>query len=328
MRFGIQLGIGLGDITRLHDTAQLVEGLGYDIIYFPDHLVAEGPERQRMGGPIFDSMAMAIIAAHATKRVQVGHLVLCNLFRHPAITAQSLATLDHVSNGRALAGLGSGWTETEFNMTGIPFPPITERLRMLDESLTCLRGLWDDAPFTHTGEFFTFRDADLLPKPIQKPRPRIVLGGGGKGLLRIAAKHADVLNVISDVGKQGYISMAGAVQLNNDAIRTKVDFLRAEAKKVGRDPQSIDISNFVFTIALADSTEAAEGMRAGMAGAMGTTPEAIAQSPMSLIGTPDELIVELRRRASAWDVREVVFQFQDEGTVTRFAREVAPALRG
>ena len=106
MRFGIQLGIGLQDITRLHDTAQLVEDLGFDVIYFPDHLVLEGPERQRMDGPSFDSMAMATIAAQATRRVRIGHMVLCNLFRHPAVAAQSLATLDHLSSGRALAGLG------------------------------------------------------------------------------------------------------------------------------------------------------------------------------------------------------------------------------
>jgi probable F420-dependent oxidoreductase len=328
MRFGIQLGIGLGDITRLHDIAQLVEGLGYDVIYFPDHLVLEGPERQRMEGPSFDSMAMATVAATATTRVKIGHLVLCNLFRHPAITAQSLATLDQLSGGRALAGLGSGWTETEFAMTGIGFPPIGERLRMLDESLACIRGLWGDAPFTHEGEFFRFRDAHLLPKTVQKPHPKIVLGGGGKGLLRIAARHADVLNVIADVGKRGYISMQGAGKLDDDAFRSKVDFVRAEAAKLGRDPRAIDISNFAFNVVLTDSADAAQGMITGMAGAMGTTPEAIAHSPMMLIGTPESMIAELRRRQTAWDVTELVFQFQDEGTVTRFAREVAPALRG
>lgn len=327
MRFGLQLGIGLGDIRRLRDSAQRAEGLGFDVLYFPDHLVLEGPERQRMDGPAFDSMTMATIAAEATSRVRVGHLVLCNLFRHPAMTAQSLATLDHVSGGRALAGLGSGWTETEFRMTGIPFPPIGERLRMLDESLTCLRGLWGDEPFTHDGEFYHFRDAHLLPKTVQKPHPRIVLGGGGKGLLRIAARHADVLNVIADVGRRGFISMQGASQLDDDRFRSTVDFVRAEAARLGRDPQSIEMSNFAFTFMLTDSSAATQAMREGMAGMLGTTPEAVARSPMALIGTPDELIVELRRRATEWEVREVVIQLMDETMATRFAREVMPALR-
>jgi len=327
MRFGIQLGIGLDDLTRLHDLAQLVEGLGYDVIYFPDHLVYEGPERQRMGVPAFDSMAMATIAAQATRRVRIGHMVLCNLFRHPAITAQSLATLDHLSGGRALAGLGSGWTETEFRMTGIPFPPIAERLRVLDESLTCIRGLWQDQPFTHEGEFFRFHAAELNPKTVQKPHPPIVLGGGGTGLLRVAARHADVLNVIADVGRRGYISMQGASTFDGDAIRAKIDFVRREAARLGRDPQSIEISNFAFAMMLADSTAAAQAMREGMAGGFGVPPDAVGRAPMTLIGTPDEMIAELRRRATAWEVREVVMQYQDEATAQRFAKEVLPALR-
>lgn len=327
MRFGIQLGIGLGDISRLRDVAQQVEELGFDVVYFPDHLVLEGPERQRMPGSSYDSMAMAIIAAQATRRVRVGHLVLCNLFRHPAMTAQSLATLDHVSGGRAVVGLGSGWTETEFAMTGIPFPPITERLRMLDESLTCIRGIWREEPFTHEGEFYRFHDADLSPKPVQQPHPPIVLGGGGKGLLRIAARHADVLNVISDIGREGYISLKGSTKLDDDAFRAKVDFVRAEAARIGRDPQAIEMSNFVFSVMITDSKEASASIREGMAGAMGTTPEGIAQVPMALIGTPDEIVAEIRRRQSAWELRELVFQFIDPNLVTRFATEVMPALR-
>jgi probable F420-dependent oxidoreductase len=327
MRFGIQLGIGLGDITKLHDAAQLVEALGYDVLYFPDHLVLEGPERQRMDGPSFDSMAMAIIAAQATRRVRIGHMVLCNLFRHPAMTAQSLATLDHLSGGRALAGLGSGWTETEFRMTGIPFPPIGERLRMLDESLTCIRGLWGDAPFTHDGEFYRFRDADLLPRTVQKPHPKVVLGGGGKGLLRVAARHADVLNLISEVGRQGFISMEESARLDDDAFRSKIDFVRGEAARLGRDPQSIEISNFAFTMMVSRSEKAVREMREAMAAFLGATPETVGRAPMVLVGTPEEIVTELRRRATAWDVREVVFQFQDQGMVELFAKEVIPALR-
>ena len=142
------LQIGWTDITGLRDMAQAAEGLGFSTIYFPDHLVAEGPERQVMGVPSYDPLMQAAIAAAATSRVRIGHLVLCNLFRHPAVTARSLATLDQLSGGRMVAGLGSGWTETEFRMTGIAFPEIGARLRMLDEALTCLRGLWGEGPFT------------------------------------------------------------------------------------------------------------------------------------------------------------------------------------
>jgi len=325
MRFGIQ--IGHVDITHLHDVCQEMEGLGFDSIYFPDHLVAEGPERARMGLPSWDSMTMAAIAAQATKKTRIGHLVLCNLFRHPAVTAQSLATIDQLSGGRAVAGLGSGWTETEFRMTGINFPPIDARLRMLDESLTCIRGLWGDAPFTHEGEFYRFREADLAPKTVQKPHPPILLGGGGKGLLRIAAKHADALNIISDVGRQGYISMDGVKKLSDDAFRKKVDFVRAESKRLGRDPQAVAMSNVCFTVMIADSAKAAQAMREGMSGMLGVPPEAALQAPMVFAGTPDEIITEIGRRERDWEVREVVIPHNDEGTVQRFARDVLAAMR-
>jgi probable F420-dependent oxidoreductase len=327
MRFGIQLGFGLDDLVRLRDQAQLVEELGYDVVYFPDHLVYEGPERQRMSDPAFDAMTMAAVAAQATRRVRVGHLVLCNLFRHPAVTAQSLATLDHLSRGRALAGLGSGWTETEFRMTGIRFPPVADRLRMLDESLTCIRGLWEDRPFSHDGEFFHFREADLAPRTVQKPHPPIVLGGGGKGLLRVAARHADVLNIIAEVGRRGYISMEGASKLDDEATRAKIDFVRGEAARAGRDPQSIEISNFAFAVMFADSTAASQALREGMAAGFHVPAGAVGRAPMTLIGTPEEMVAELRRRAREWELREVVLQFQDRTVVERFAREVMPALR-
>src|SRR5437773_12144719 len=98
MKFGLQ--VGFPDWKQLRDVAQAAEGLGFRSIYFPDHLVHEGPERQRDDNPAYDPMVQAAVVAEATRRVRLGHLVLCNLFRHPAVTARSLATLDELSGGR------------------------------------------------------------------------------------------------------------------------------------------------------------------------------------------------------------------------------------
>src|SRR5271156_2721201 len=195
MEFGVQLSNLEPAQYRAH--APTAEALGYDLIVFPDHLVNEGPDKQMdPKSKAYDHMVIAAAVIAATKKIRVGHLVLCNLFRHPAITAQSLMTLDHLSGGRLVAGLGSGWTETEFKMTGIPFPPITERLRMLDEALTCIRSLGANERTNFAGGFYKLPDAILGPKPMKKPRPPIIVGGSGKGLLRIAAKHADYVNII------------------------------------------------------------------------------------------------------------------------------------
>ena len=245
MEFGVQLGNLEPAQYRAH--AQTAETLGYDLIVFPDHLVNEGPDKQMdPKSKAYDHIVMAAAVIDATKKIRVGHLVLCNLFRHPAITAQSLMTLDHLSGGRLVAGLGSGWTETEFKMSGIPFPPITERLRMLDEAMACILSLWKNEKTTFDGEFYHFKDAILWPKPLQQPHPPIIVGGGGKGLLRIAAKYADYVNVIPDAGKRGYISMEVARKMTNDSFREKVNFIRDEAKRVGRKPDAVRISNFRF----------------------------------------------------------------------------------
>jgi probable F420-dependent oxidoreductase len=323
MDFAVQLG-GI-EFDRLRDVAQTVEGLGFRTMYFPDHLVAEGPERQAMGVPAFDPMLQAAIVADATKKLRVGHLVLCNLFRHPAVTARSLATLDQLSGGRMVAGLGSGWTETEFRMTGIAFPEIGERLRMLDEALTCIRGLWGREPFSFEGEFYRFRAADLAPRPVQE-RPPIVLGGSGKGLLRIAARHADVVNIVSETGRAGYIALANAIKLSDETFREKVRFLRAEAARAGRDGSAIRISAVLFTVQLTESRAAAEATIESLAGMFGVPPAALLASPLFLVGTPEHCIEELRRRQRDWEVSEVVVSGMNAGPelLERFGREIMP----
>jgi len=323
MEYGLQLANM--ELPKLRDVAQAAEGLGYHTLLVPDHIVAEGPERQH--DPRFlswDSMVEVAVLAEATRRVRVGQLVACNLFRHPVMTAQSFNTLDHLSAGRLIAGLGTGWTEREFKMTGIPFPEIGPRLRMLDEALDCIRSLWANEETTFAGEFYQLKDAILWPKPVSKPHPPILLGGGGKGLLRIAAKHADVVNIISDAGKPGYIKLANVAKLTNDSFRAKVQFLRDEAKRHGRDPRSIQISNVIFSTVLTGSPDETRSVAEGMAPMFQTTPEGILQSPMSLIGTAEECLKELRRRQRDWNLSQVIFSFPGDGAMRRLAEEVLP----
>src|SRR5579872_5141779 len=316
--------------ARMRDLAQAAEALDYDYIVFPDHLVNEGPERQ--GEPhalVWDMMSMAAAIAMATKKIRVGHLVLCNLFRHPSITAQSLMTLDHLSRGRLLAGLGTGWTETEFQMTGIPFPPITERLRMLDEALTCIKSLWTKEQSNFDGEFYHLKDAILWPKPIQKPCPPIIVGGGGKGLLRVAAKYADFVNIIPDAGKKGHISIAKLKEMNDVAYQEKIHFLREEAKRHGRDPNAIRISSFLFAFNLTDSKAAARQMAEAMAPMFQMSPEGVLGSPMVLIGTPEDCAAELKRRVDKWGVSQFIFSAFggiDEKMMRRMKEEVIAHL--
>jgi probable F420-dependent oxidoreductase len=323
MEFGLQ--VANLEWQQLRDVAQAAEEMGFETIMVPDHIVAEGPERQLNPHHLsYDPMVEVAILSEATKKMRVGHLVLCNLFRHPAITAQSLTSLDRLSGGRLIAGVGTGWTEREFQMTGIAFPEIGARLRMLDEALTCMRALWVRDETTFDGEYYHLRDAVHFPKPVQQPHPPILLGGGGRGLLRIAAKHADIVNIISDAGKPGYIKLANVAKLTDENFRSKVRFLRDEAQRCGRDGRAIRISNVIFSTILTDSPAATVSMAESMAPMFATTPEGMLHSPMALIGTPEQCIAELKRRQQDWDVSQVIFSFAGEDTMRRLAETVLP----
>jgi probable F420-dependent oxidoreductase len=324
MEFGLQ--IANIEWQALRDTAQMAEGLGFHSMMMPDHILYEGPEKQ--GDPhhlAYDPILQAAVIAESTRKLRVGHLVLCNLFRHPWFTAQGISSVDHISGGRAFLGLGSGWTETEFRMSGIPFPDITTRLRMLDEALTCIRALWTTEQATFDGEFYHLKDAIQFPKPVQKPHPPILLGGGGKGLLRVAAKHADAVNVMSEVGKAGYIRMATTSKFSDATFKEKIRFLRDEAKHCGRDPKAIKISNMVFQPILTDSAAATQAMAENMAGMLRTSPDDILHAPIFLIGTPEEWVTELKRRAREWELSEVIFSWSlGDAGMQKVAKEVLP----
>lgn len=321
MKFGLQL-TNL-EWPKLRDLCQTAEDLGYGLITFPDHVVLEGLEGDYdPKSVLYDAITSAAVAAEATKTIRVGHLVLCNLFRHPVFTAQSLASLDQLSAGRMIAGLGSGWTEREFRMTGIPFRDAKTRLAMLDEALTCIRSLWTQDETSFEGEHYQFDRAVLWPKPKQDPHPPVLVGGSGKGLLRIAAKHADYVNIIAEVGRAGMMKIGNLSKLTDEAYRSKVEFLRSEAKNAGRDPDAIRVSNIIFNVQITETESQADESAKAVAQMMGSTPEAIRQSPLMLFGTPEQCVKELQRRQTEWGVSQFVFSTSNEKLIRRLAEEV------
>ena len=164
-------------------------------------------------------------------------------------------------------------------MMGVPFPDIKPRLRMLDEAVRAIRALWTEDRVTLSGEFYNLKNAFIVPKPVQKPHPPIMLGGSGKGLLRIAAREADIVNIVSDSGRAGTILQSEVAKLTDEAFRRKIDFVRDEARAAGRDPDALTLTSTIFVPMLADTPEAARDfarMLGGMFGLdeMPDTPDA------------------------------------------------------
>jgi probable F420-dependent oxidoreductase len=324
MDFGLQLAtLPAPDLLA---SARRAEEWGYAALYVPDHWAYERQAGAGLddGANAWEATAILGAIAAVTSRARIGALVLCNLFRHPATTAQAVTTLDHVSGGRALLGIGSGWTKAEFEMMGMDFPDVGPRLHKLDEAVRIVKALWTQPRTTFEGEFYRLRDAFLTPAPLQRPHPPVMLGGGGKGILRIAAREADHLNVISDAGRAGTILMSEVAKLTEDAFQRKLDFVRSEARAAGRNPDAITFSSTLFMPMITDTEAEAHGFAATMGGMLGLTAEQLTRMPLALIGTPAQCVAELQRRTAAWGVGHYIMSgFGGPLVAERFAREVA-----
>jgi probable F420-dependent oxidoreductase len=322
MDFGVNPGAI--ELSRLVSIAQTAEGLGYTCLYCSDHLVLEQAGAHAAHEPVFEALTTAAALFAATRTLRIGHLVLNNLFRHPMLTAQGLLTLDHISGGRLIAGLGTGWTEHEFIMSGIPFPDMKARAEMLDEALTCIRSLWSDEVTNFSGKYYQLRDAVMWPKPVQKPYPPIMVGGGGRPIMRIAARHADVSNITWELGRAGKFDPAYLSQFDDARFRQRIDYLGDQCEKNGRARDAVAISNLIGSCVVTDSEAATAKTVDGVARALGFTPEQVKRCPMLLIGTPDGCIDELRRRVTAFGVSQFIVTTKSEKTIRILGEKIFP----
>jgi alkanesulfonate monooxygenase SsuD/methylene tetrahydromethanopterin reductase-like flavin-dependent oxidoreductase (luciferase family) len=177
-------------------------------------------------------------------RVRVGTLVSGNTYRHPAVLAKMAATLDHISGGRAVLGLGAGWQENEHQQYGIPFYTLAERLARLDEACQVIKALYNEPVANFAGEFYQIEAASLEPKPLQQPLPLLIGGGGEKVTLKITARYADEWNVWGTV----------------DTLRHKMEILDGHCRDVGRNPAEIQRSA-VALLFMSDDADFLERMR-------------------------------------------------------------------
>ena len=175
---------GIQDRRTLVEGARAAEAVGYSDLTVHDHLT-----------PQLAPIALLTAVAMATERLRLCPLVLNNDLRHPAVLAQELATIDVLSEGRLVVGIGAGWNEPEYRSIGLPFDPPAVRISRMLESVTILRGLFGDGPTSFDGRFYTIAELDGQPKPVQRPHPPFLIGGTRERMLRIAAREADIVGM-------------------------------------------------------------------------------------------------------------------------------------
>ena len=245
MRFGAQLWSQHTTWPAFRDAALLAETTGWDSVWTWDHLLAIfGPWEQ----PILEGWSTLTALGAVTSRVRIGLMVGANTFRNPGLTAKLATTLDHVSGGRAVLGIGGAWFEREHDAFGFDDAWGSgpgERLDRLEESVTLLRRLLDGERVTHEGRFYTMRDALCEPRPIQPRLPILIGGSGPKKTLRTTALHGDAWNT------------AGTL----DFVRSTLATLDEHCAAVGRDRSEIELS-ISFPVAIRDTVAAAEAASA------------------------------------------------------------------
>jgi len=264
------------------DSAREAESLGYSTMFVPDHF-DEGI------GPL---TAMATAAA-ATTTLNVGALVLDCDFRHPAVLARELASIDLLSEGRLEIGLGAGWKRLDYDHSGIPMDPPKVRVDRLIEHTEVLKGLFAGGPFSYKGEHYTVTELDGTPAPNRPGGPPIVIGGGGRRVLRFAGATADIVGVNASV-HSGEVDVAAAQDALPERIDEKVGWVREGA---GERFGDLELNAW---LAVAEVTDAAEDLAAGLAVAFESEPAEVLASPLSLIGSPGEIRERLHERRERW----------------------------
>lgn len=282
-RFSTAMPRLTGSASAWRDDLRRIEDLGYWSVAVSDHFTR---------GWVLEPVVAMAVAAEATTTLRVMPLVLGNDYRHPVMLHKSLATLDVLSGGRVEIGLGAGWMESDYAAANIPLDPPGVRLDRLAESIAVLTGLFGPEPVFFQGKHYQIDDLDGLPKPVQSPRPPLLIGGGGRRLLTLAGQRADIVS-INPVMIPGGPPGAALLDLTAQRMTEKVAVARTAAENAGRDPDSLRYHTSIHALELTD-VPGSRPWISSMATEV-TDPAVLAAAPTVLRGSVEQCVEKLQR---------------------------------
>lgn len=300
-RFGVQASTA-ADARSWTALARKVESLGYSTLTMPDHF-----------GDQLAPVPALMAAAAATTSLRIGALVWDNDYRHPVVLAKELATLDVLSEGRLEIGIGAGWLATDYTSSGIAYDSSKIRVDRFEEGLTVIKGALSCEAFSFSGAHYAVADFVGSPRPVQSPRPPILIGAGGKRMLTIAATEAEIIGINGTL-TAGVVGPEAIATMTAGAVDAKVATLRAVA---GSRLDDLELNVRAFIVRVTTDRQAVMDQIAGFVQA---DPALVAESPFALIGTPAELVDDLLRRRERWGISYVIVGGDD---VESFAPVVA-----
>jgi probable F420-dependent oxidoreductase len=278
-RFGVQASGAFRSRQEWVGLARRVEDLGYSTLSIPDHFDDQ----------LAPNVAL-MAAADATTTLRLGALVWCNDYRHPVVLAKEAATLDLLSDGRLELGLGAGWMRTDYDHAGLAYDRPGIRIERMVEALQVLEGLFADGPVTFEGQHYRITDLEGTPKPVQRPHPPFLIGGGGPRMLQLAGRHADIVGVNPNLSS-GAITAEVGQDATAERYAEKIGWVRQ-----GAGDRQVELNVRTFFVVFTDDRRATAE---AMAGGLGLTADQALDSPLALVGTPAQMaeaIVERRQR--------------------------------
>ena len=303
-----QEGVAWGDWLAL---GHAVEESGLEGLFRSDHY--SGSTDDPRGA--LDAWTQIAALAAVTKRIRLGTLVSPVTFRHPSLLAKAVVTADHVSNGRVELGIGTGWMEKEHSQYGFPFPEMPERLEMLEEQLEIVTRQWTEEPLDFEGRHYRLESLQPLPKPVQQPRPPVIVGGSARPrTARLAARFADEYNTIF---------------ASEDELKERRENVRQASAEAGREP--LVFSLMTTCLVGTDRAEVHDRIARFLErfGRPGSPEDYIRErGDRIVVGTVDEAVERLRRLEDL-GVQRIFLQHllhEDLDMVRLLGSEIAPAV--
>jgi probable F420-dependent oxidoreductase len=285
-RFGAQHTSGAG-AEDWAARARRVEQDGYSTLSMPDHLDDQLAPLTALGA-----------AAAATSGLRIGTLVLGNDYRHPVVVAKDLATLDVLSGGRVEAGLGAGWSREDYRWSGIAYDDPATRVARLAEAIDVVQGCWTGKPFDHDGEHYQVRAYRGAPEPCQRPHPPLLVGGGSRRVLELAARRAEIVGLNFDM-RGGAIGPGIGASGTVGASERKLAWVRGAA---GDRFDDLELQVTVFMAAVTSDRDSFAQLAGGV---LGLPVDEVLDCPHVLAGTVDEIVDTLRERRDRYGLSYV-----------------------
>jgi probable F420-dependent oxidoreductase len=286
--FGVQCS-SPPDITsaRWRDLARKVEDLGYHRLTVSDHLDDQ-----------LSPVAALMAAADATTNLRIGALVFCNDYRHPAVLAKEAATLDILSDGRFELGMGAGWMDSDYKAAGLTMDRAGLRIERLAEAIDVVQGLLSPGPCTYQGTHYRIAGLNGSPKPVQQPHLPLLIGGGGRKVLELAGRKADIVGLNTKL-PNGVIDASAGPDATASATARKIGWVRDAA---GDRFDQIELHTRIHLVIVTDDRA---GTAEALAPAMGLSPTEALDSPHALCGTVDQIVDDLLERREKWGISSV-----------------------